>query len=298
MQTPTIHIILPVYNRIDTTRAYIDQLLAQSYTDYHLILADDGSTDGTADMVASRVDNLTTLRGTGDWWWAGGLHAGYKWLLSHPPKDGDLVLLMNDDVRFEPDFLSSAVQEMAGKANTLLAATAYDIHTGESTPNCAYMDPVYIIFSADSANEPNCCSTWTLFLRAEDMFKIGGFHPKLLPHFLSDIEYTLRAHQKGFQILESSSVKIGVDFESTHNKPHNCQTISQYFQSLFSKKNADSPVIFLFFAALRIPWKKKHYFLRYLLRTLRTEARFFLTGPLPADLKRGIQRLKNVLANR
>lgn len=48
---PTVSIILPTYNRADTIVRAINSVIAQTYQDWELLIVDDGSTDGTADLV-------------------------------------------------------------------------------------------------------------------------------------------------------------------------------------------------------------------------------------------------------
>lgn len=48
-----ISIIIPCYNAAQTLGRCLDSILAQGFTDYEVILADDGSTDGTAAVMAS-----------------------------------------------------------------------------------------------------------------------------------------------------------------------------------------------------------------------------------------------------
>ena len=50
---PRVSVIIPTYNRADLLGEAIDSVLAQSYQDFEMIVADDGSTDETA-MVASK----------------------------------------------------------------------------------------------------------------------------------------------------------------------------------------------------------------------------------------------------
>lgn len=50
---PRVSIVLPTYNRRDTIRRAVDSVLAQRFDDWELLVVDDGSTDGTGEMVAN-----------------------------------------------------------------------------------------------------------------------------------------------------------------------------------------------------------------------------------------------------
>ena len=50
MKSPTISVIVPVYNAEKTLRRCVDSILAQTYEDFDLILNNDGSKDQSGDI--------------------------------------------------------------------------------------------------------------------------------------------------------------------------------------------------------------------------------------------------------
>jgi glycosyltransferase involved in cell wall biosynthesis len=82
---PTVSIVIPTYQRLDYLKEAVESVFAQTYTDWELIVVDDGSTDGTAQWLESlgdarvvvitvqhtgnpsRVRNIGVARGTGEW---------------------------------------------------------------------------------------------------------------------------------------------------------------------------------------------------------------------------------------
>ncbi len=60
-ETPFLSIIIPVYNAKPYLSSCIDSILKQTWTDYEIILVDDGSTDGSSAVCgeyASRYDHI------------------------------------------------------------------------------------------------------------------------------------------------------------------------------------------------------------------------------------------------
>jgi len=48
---PKVSVCIPTYNRKDYLKETLDSILAQTYKDYEIVIVDDGSTDGTEQMV-------------------------------------------------------------------------------------------------------------------------------------------------------------------------------------------------------------------------------------------------------
>lgn len=249
---PRIYLLLPVHSRRLTTEKFIGQLLAQTYGNWHLVLIDDGSTDGTADMVRSLVSELTILRGQGQWWWAGALQQGYNWLKAQALAPSDLVLIANDDSSVEPDFLSNAVAAM--QPDSLLLAMCYDMYSGELDAGLVWNWPTlsYTVLR-ESGQQANCFSTRGLFIRVADFLKIGGFHPLLLPHYLSDYEFTHRAWRKGYRLITVPEVFLKDDAQQTGVRDVKGLSLWRSLRLAVSIRSATNPFFWTSFVILACP---------------------------------------------
>jgi glycosyltransferase involved in cell wall biosynthesis len=55
-------VLVPVYNREDCIQQTVDSVLAQTFTDYELIVIDDGSNDGTTDLLRSYGNRIKFIQ--------------------------------------------------------------------------------------------------------------------------------------------------------------------------------------------------------------------------------------------
>src|SRR6266436_6194789 len=60
---PRISVIVPVYNSESTIPRALASVFAQSYSDYEVIVVDDGSTDSTLAVVAGYRDRVHVIGG-------------------------------------------------------------------------------------------------------------------------------------------------------------------------------------------------------------------------------------------
>ncbi len=58
---PAISVILPVYNAQPYLQKAVDSILAQTFTDFELLIIDDGSTDGSLELLKSLHDERIQL---------------------------------------------------------------------------------------------------------------------------------------------------------------------------------------------------------------------------------------------
>ena len=59
-------VIIPLYNKAPYIRKALESVFAQTYTDYELIIVDDGSTDGSFTIAKQFIDERLEVKGTED----------------------------------------------------------------------------------------------------------------------------------------------------------------------------------------------------------------------------------------
>lgn len=252
----TVYVLLPVHNRRDVTVRFVRALADQTYPRIRLILIDDGSTDGTAGAVKAAFARTTVLTGAGGWWWAGGLQQGLDWLGAHSVASEDVVLMTNDDAIIEPDFVAKGVEALHRHGGGLVQASIYSLDGTRLLDQGMVFDERRLTFRpAQPGEEVNCLTTNGLFCRWMDLQRIGGFFPRLLPHYYSDYEYTIRAHKRGLKLSADAAVALRWDHENSGYKDFSADSYAGFLKKLFSKKCPINPVYRTAFVLLTCSWR-------------------------------------------
>lgn len=55
--SPTVSVIVPLYNKCNTIGRTLQSVLSQTYNDFEIIIVDDGSTDGGAEFVVNEISD-------------------------------------------------------------------------------------------------------------------------------------------------------------------------------------------------------------------------------------------------
>jgi glycosyltransferase involved in cell wall biosynthesis len=231
-----IHIVLPIHNRKPITCRFIKQLKRQTYQDYQIILVDDGCTDGTRDAVLSIENRITVLNGD-DLWWAGAMQRVYEYFYNSKIDRKSLIMIANDDAIFGDDFLEKSIKKF--KIKTILMPKIFvDDMQIDGGARVEWNN-----FSLGLNNNPNCCSTRCIILALGDFIATGKWYPEILPHYLSDTEWTYRAHRGGVRIVEGENIQILREEDATKST------------KIFSKKNPYNPIYYSSFILLACPFK-------------------------------------------
>jgi len=135
MSAPRISIIVPVHNRPDLLRQALYSVVAQTYSDWELVVIDDASTDPTTYEIASGFatadpDRITELRLDDNLGVAGARLVG----LEHT-SGGELITLLDSDDYWHENFLERCVGlydegTAAGERVGIVATNAHILEPG------------------------------------------------------------------------------------------------------------------------------------------------------------------------
>ncbi len=101
-KSPDISIVLLNWNGVEDTLACLDSLCSLTYTNYNIIVVDNGSTDDSVHQIKTNFPNLIVIESGQNLGYAEGNNVGIRYALEH---DAEFILLLNNDTIVAPDVL-------------------------------------------------------------------------------------------------------------------------------------------------------------------------------------------------
>jgi glycosyltransferase involved in cell wall biosynthesis len=126
---PGVSVVVPSYQNARYIRETIDSILAQTYTDFELVVSDHSSTDGTWDIVSSYND--PRLR---RWKQPAGGGAPANWNAATARARGQFIKLVCGDDLIAPNSLELQVAALEASPGAVLAASRRRIVDASGEP--------------------------------------------------------------------------------------------------------------------------------------------------------------------
>lgn len=219
--TESIAIVIPIYNRIDVTKEGLKHIMnaigfykksAVTPLNFTVVIVDDGSTDGSKEWIKLHYPEVVVLVGDGNLWWTGAVNLGISYALENE-KHLKGVILQNDDVILEPDWLYNYVNAMNANTNALIGcATAVledkdVIIYGGRMLHSWFAKEEKINYKASKSNIGRNYTIPSFDLYGRGLYipkavfdKIGLFNQQRFKH-RGDMDIPLRAKKAGFKLL-------------------------------------------------------------------------------------------------
>lgn len=209
MSELSIATVLTCFNRKDKTEASLNALFGAAErlagrARLHVIVTDDGSTDGTDEMLRERFPQVEVLRGDGGLFWNGGMRLAFGRALE---QGHDFYLWVNDDTTLYPDCLErilathEALLASCGRGGLVVGSTCNEAgghvtyggqrrKSGGNPLQFSLVEPGDQPLTCDSSNG-NC-----LLISAEAARQLGNLDGTFV-HSMGDMDYGLRATAAG-----------------------------------------------------------------------------------------------------
>lgn len=241
---PLLTVLLVNYNRADDTIACVESLRQSTFHDFEIIIVDNASHDGSADILAARCPDVTLLRNGVNVGFAEGNNTGIRLALERERK---YILLLNNDTVVDPRALEMLIGTMeshpypgvaGGKIYYYNRNNVLWFAGGYFNPDSALGGHYGIAevdagqFNAATTSDfiTGCC----LLFRREVCDAIGLLDGSYFA-YLEDADFCVRARRAGFPVMYQPAAVIY----------HKVSTTSSWDSPLYLYFNLRNKILFL-----------------------------------------------------
>jgi len=218
MMNPKVTVIIPTYERAHFIKSAVESVLNQTYDDFELIVVDDGSTDGTKEILEGYADKLLYVRQQRQ------KRSAARNKGVSLARGEYVAFLDSDDVWF-PDKLERQVPVLDNAPrNTVLVHGYKQIVDADLNPISAHKKQLRRSYAqAEKGKETyeaylrsHCIFTSTVLIRRAELLGTGNYDP--LINGREDLDLYLRLLLKGYEFAfcpEPPLVKYRLDKDRT-----------------------------------------------------------------------------------
>jgi GT2 family glycosyltransferase/protoporphyrinogen oxidase len=123
---PLVYAVILTYNHFSDTKECLDSLIMSDYLNMKILVVDNGSSDGTPDLVRQQYPQIQVIENSENLGVPAGYNVGFQYALQ---ENADYILMLNNDTIVSPDMVSQ-----------LLNVAGEDPETGIVMPKIMYYD--------------------------------------------------------------------------------------------------------------------------------------------------------------
>ena len=220
MNKPKVAVVIVHWNRKNLLEKFLPSVMASSYSNMEVVLADNASTDGSVEYVQQHFPEIKIVRNDQNYGYAGGYNKALKQV------EADYYILLNNDIEvpgnwIEPvieameadvslgacqpkmlDYHDKALFEYAGACGGFIDKYGYPFCRGRMFNTLEhdygqYDEPVNIFWATGAC----------LFIRANLFHEVGGFDEHFFAH-MEEIDLCWRMHLHGYKLKVIPQSKV------------------------------------------------------------------------------------------
>jgi GT2 family glycosyltransferase len=214
---PLVSIIVISFNEIDLIGECLNHILAQSYSNYEVIVYDNASSDGTPDYIARNFPNIELIRGAENLGFGGANNEAAQ------IARGKYLAFVNDDAYVAPGWLTPLVELM--EADPSIGCTGPELMclekrdtilchgNGIHLSGVAYLNDRGQLARPASPMEVGGISGAAFLIHRELFQEMGGFEGMFFLYY-EDTDLSLRLHLLGKRYVIVPGARVYHNSES------------------------------------------------------------------------------------
>jgi len=204
-----VSVIVPAYNASKTIDLCLRSILKQDFSDYEVIVVDDGSTDDTREKVKKYPVRLITNAQGGV---SAARNAGFK------ASKGDILIFVDSDCVAKKDLIAKLIEPLKDSKIGVTQAWWEVANEGRLVP--ALIFKTYEYFTRN-LEYPDFLWSYCFAIRRELLKKLGMFD--VVWKRVEDMDFSYKVIKEGYKIYLMKEVRVGHFFRETllaHLKVH------------------------------------------------------------------------------
>lgn len=187
-----VSVIIPARDEVDSIGDAVRAVLASDYSNIELLVLDDGSTDGTADVLASFNDpRLTVIQGGGNALPSGWFGKPWACHRASLKATGDWLLFVDADVRLSPEAISRTVAYAVEHGIGLLSGFGRLAEDGEQFLQPVIAGMIVVANPLSKVNDPDkkkwVVANGQFLLFSRSAYESVGGHNAVARNVLDDV---------------------------------------------------------------------------------------------------------------
>ena len=238
---PQVTVIVCTYDRLADLREVLDDLLAQTYNDYEILVVDNNSTDGTAEYVQALTKTAPRVR------YCLEPRQGKSFALNRAIQEaqGDIMAFTDDDCQMPPGWLEVLVTAYRETQADAVGGPARPRWEGEPSPLTLKLYGLGVFPATFDRGNRRRPVDWligcNMSFRQAVFDRVTGFNTEVGPKgrgpgYGEEVDFCARAGEAGCEILYDPDVWIW------HKVPRQRQSLSYVLRSAFRAGGANARV--------------------------------------------------------